>query len=135
MSFHQDFIFISIYELILPEGQTGEAWSPSKSNALSEFDVSPTFTAVQQFASGTAPGPTVPTPAALPAPPRADTSPPPQSVFPDHRPCELRCRPILKSCHEPQEVFSRNVTLTIHVIITFFFFFHKLFLRLSEWFS
>jgi hypothetical protein len=85
---------------------TGEAWDPSKSNALSEFDVSPTFAAVQQFGSGTAPGPTVPAPAALPAPPGVHLAH--ESSFPDHRPCELRYRPILKSCHEAQEAFSRT---------------------------
>jgi len=114
ISFHQDSILITIYALILPEGQTGEAWDPSKSTAFSEFYVSPTTTAVKQFASGTAHGPTVP--ASAPSGP----TPRPQSASPDHRPCELRYRPILKSCHEPQEVFSRNMTLTVHEIITFF---------------
>ena len=30
LSFHQCSTFISIYSLLLPEGQTGEAWEPSK---------------------------------------------------------------------------------------------------------
>jgi hypothetical protein len=37
VSFQQSPTHVFIYTLFLPEGQTGEAWEPSKNNAVSEI--------------------------------------------------------------------------------------------------
>jgi hypothetical protein len=37
VSFYQCFILIFIYMLLVPEGETGEAWEPSKNSTLPEI--------------------------------------------------------------------------------------------------
>jgi hypothetical protein len=37
--FHQGCIIAFVYKLLFPEGQVGDAWKPSKTNALSENSI------------------------------------------------------------------------------------------------
>ena len=39
VSFHQGCIIVFVYKLLFPEGQVGDAWKPSKTNALSENSI------------------------------------------------------------------------------------------------